>query len=108
MLVFDPSKRITINEALEHEFFNDLHNEEDEPTTHPVDAFDFDFEKYDLKIDELREEIYEEIKLYHSSKAQKKYISNRKQYPQGMLHVKYKHYVTQVKNNKDHKKKVKK
>lgn len=89
MLMFNPSERISIDEAIGHKFFHDLHWEEDEPTTNPVDAYDFDFEKYDLSIEELKEEILEEIKLYHSSKAQKKYIANRKKYPNGMLHVKY-------------------
>jgi len=41
-------------------------------------------------------EIYEEITLYHSSKAQKKYIKNRKQNPEGILHLKYKRLVEQV------------
>lgn len=89
LLVFDPSKRITIEDAISHEFFNDLHWDEDEPVTNPVDSYDFDFEKYELTLEELKDEILEEIKLYHSSKAQKKYISNRKKYPNGMLHIKY-------------------
>lgn len=89
MLVFNPAKRITINDALKHEFFEDLHYEEDEPTTTYVSAFDFDFEKYELTIAQTREEIYEEIMLYHSTKAQKKYLKNRKKYPNGMLYLKY-------------------
>lgn len=89
MLTFDPGERITVENAIKHDFFHDLHCEEDEPTTQPVDTFDFDFEKYDLTIEETKFEIYEEIALYHSSKAQKKYIKNRKEYPEGMLHVKY-------------------
>jgi len=28
---FDPSRRITIPEALQHSYFEGLHNEEDEP-----------------------------------------------------------------------------
>jgi len=31
MLTFNPKKRITVEEALEHPFFEDLHCEEDEP-----------------------------------------------------------------------------
>jgi len=66
MLVYDPEQRISINEALEHEFIGDLHYEPDEPTTVPVSAFDFDFEMYDLNIEEQKELILEEISLYHS------------------------------------------
>jgi len=57
MLTFDPDERITIDEAIQHDFFHDLHCPDDEPTSHPVAAFDFDFEKYDLKIDEIKNEI---------------------------------------------------
>lgn len=89
MLTFDPGERISVENAIKHDFFHDLHCEEDEPTTQPVDTFDFDFEKYDLTIEETKQEIYEEIALYHSSKSQKKYISNRKEHPEGMLHIKY-------------------
>ena len=89
MLRYEPKKRITIEKALEHPFLADLHYPPDEPTAKPVSPFDFDFEKYDLSIEETKELIYEEIQLYHSSKAQKKYIANRKKYPEGCLHLKY-------------------
>jgi serine/threonine protein kinase len=89
MLRYEPNKRITIEKALEHPFLADLHYPPDEPTAKPVSPFDFDFEKYDLSIEETKELIYEEILLYHSSKAQKKYIANRKEYPEGILHLKY-------------------
>jgi len=107
MLIFDPSERITITEAISHDFFHDLHCEEDEPTTNPVDAYDFDFEKYELTIDELKNEIFEEISLYHSSKTQKKYVKNRKQYPDGMLHVKYERLKSQADKSKPKPKKKK-
>mmetsp|Transcript_3173 Transcript_3173/g.3907 ORF Transcript_3173/g.3907 Transcript_3173/m.3907 type:complete len:135 (+) Transcript_3173:918-1322(+) len=89
MLVFNPLKRISVEDALAHKFFEDLHCEDDEPTTSYVSAFDFDFEKYELTIEQTKQEIYEEIMLYHSTKAQKKYLKNRKNYPHGMLYLKY-------------------
>jgi serine/threonine protein kinase len=89
MLRYDPEKRISIEKALQHPFLADLHYPPDEPTTKPVSPFDFDFEKYDLSIEETKELIHDEIQLYHSSKAQKKYISNRKKHPAGILHLKY-------------------
>jgi len=100
MLLFDPGDRITVCNAIKHDFFHDLHCEEDEPTTEPVDCFDFDFEKYDLTIEENKLEIYEEITLYHSSKAQKKYIKNRKEHPEGMLHIKYERLTSHLDNHK--------
>lgn len=89
MLMFNPLKRISISKALEHEFFEELHYEPDEPTTSYVSSYDFDFEKYDMTIDQIKNEIFEEILLYHSSKAQKKYIENRQAHPKGILHLKY-------------------
>lgn len=89
MLIFNPLKRISIYDALAHEFFEELHYEPDEPTTTYVSPYDFDFEKYDLTIEQTKAEIYEEILLYHSSKAQKEYVKNRKKHPNGILHLKY-------------------
>lgn len=89
MLRYDPKKRWTIEKALKHPFLADLHYAPDEPTANPVSPFDFDFEKYDLSIEEQKELIYDEILLYHSSKAQKKYIANRNKHPEGILHLKY-------------------
>lgn len=74
MLAWDPEERVSIEDALNHPYMADLHYPPDEPTTNPVSAFDFDFELYDLSTDETRQLIYDEIMLYHSSKAQKKYI----------------------------------
>ena len=48
MLTFDPKKRITVDEALKHEYLNKLHVEDDEPASETVSAFDFDFELYEL------------------------------------------------------------
>jgi serine/threonine protein kinase len=87
MLRYEPRKRVTIERALEHPFLADLHYPPDEPTAKTVSPFDFDFEKYDMSIEDTKDLIYDEIQLYHSSKAQKKYISNRKKHPHGILHL---------------------
>ena len=42
-----------------------LHCEEDEPVHPLVSAFDFDFELYNLKKEEYKDLIFEEIMLYH-------------------------------------------
>lgn len=41
MLVFDPLKRITVEEALQHPYLAKLHDKDDEPT---AEMFDFSFE----------------------------------------------------------------
>jgi len=48
---------------------SNLHCDEDEPTTEPVSAFDFDFEIFDLKKEDYKDLIYEEIMLYNSDQA---------------------------------------
>ena len=73
MLMFDPDKRITVNEALEHPYLADLHFEDDEPTTEPVSAFDFDFELYDLEQEDYKQLVYEEVLLYHDGDFYREY-----------------------------------
>ena len=77
MLVFDPDNRITVEQALEHPYMNGLHFPEDEPIGTPVSDFDFDFELFSLKIPELKELIYEEIKLYHDSESYANYLQEK-------------------------------
>ena len=60
MLDFDPTTRITVEEALEHEYLELYHDKDDEPT-HTV--MNFDFEKID-SIEEMKKMILEEINTY--------------------------------------------
>jgi len=85
MLTFDPSKRITIEEALAHPYMKNLHFEEDEPVGEPVSRFDFDFELYSLKTAEYKELIYEEIILYHEESQVHKYLQLKEECPDGYL-----------------------
>lgn len=89
MLTYDPEIRITVAEALAHPYLKQLHFPEDEPTTEPVSAFDFDFEKYSLSKEDFKDLIYEEIMLYHSDDAAYNYIKNKKENPDGALHIRY-------------------
>ncbi len=67
MLVFDPQKRITVHEALEHPYLSMLHDTSVEPSA-PV-PFEFDFEDEDLKEDALRERVWNEMLYYHPEAA---------------------------------------
>ena len=89
MLVFDPTKRITIEEALKHKYFSKLHQPDDEPTGEVVSRFDFDFELYSLKTNEYKELLYEEIMLYHDEAAVTKYLKVKAEHPDGVLHTRY-------------------
>ncbi|KAI8330629.1 MAP kinase, partial [Chlamydoabsidia padenii] len=65
LLEFDPSKRITVEEALAHPYLSAYHDEDDEPSH--VQHFDFSFEVID-SIEEMRRSIAQEVMSYKSSK----------------------------------------
>ncbi|KAF9592984.1 hypothetical protein IFM89_019561 [Coptis chinensis] len=58
MLTFDPTQRITVEEALAHPYLARLHNTDYEPIC--PKPFSFDFEKQPLMEEEMKEMIYEE------------------------------------------------
>lgn len=89
MLAFDPKKRITVEEALDHPYLSQLHCPEDEPTTEHVSPFDFDFEIYDLKREDYKELLYEEVMLYHSDELCKEYMDNKVNHPNGILNLRF-------------------
>jgi hypothetical protein len=60
MLEIRPDKRITVQQALEHPFFESLHNPADEPTSSR--PFDFRFEQQEKLIRiRLQQLIWEEV-----------------------------------------------
>ncbi|KAJ7540509.1 hypothetical protein O6H91_10G019900 [Diphasiastrum complanatum] len=67
MLVFDPRKRITVTEALEHPYLAMLHDVTVEPSA-PA-PFGLDFECEDLREDVLREMVWNEMCSYHHEAA---------------------------------------
>jgi len=62
---------------LDHPYLAALHCLEDEPTTEPVSAYDFDFEIYDLKREDYKDLLYEEVMLYHSDELLKNYLESK-------------------------------
>lgn len=80
MLSFNPEKRITVQEALEHAYLSTFHCEEDEPTTTPVSLFDFEFERQHLTMRQLKDLIYEEILLYHFPLKKEEYEKQKAEY----------------------------
>jgi mitogen-activated protein kinase 1/3 len=65
LLVFDPDKRLTVEEALKHPYLGELHCEDDEPTCKHMDFTDFYFEYLKLTKEDLRV-------LIHQGKENKK------------------------------------
>ncbi|CAL5187509.1 unnamed protein product [Lathyrus oleraceus] len=58
MLIFDPDKRITVDEALCHPYLSSLHDINDEPVT-PM-PFSFDFEQPSCTVEHIKELIWRE------------------------------------------------
>eukprot|EP00850_Spirogloea_muscicola_P019508 SM000192S04903 [mRNA] locus=s192:162255:164345:+ [translate_table: standard] len=63
MLVFNPYKRITVEEALNHPYLASLHDLNDEPSC--KQPFFFDFDRGILTEDDIRELIYQEACVFN-------------------------------------------
>ncbi|XP_077216044.1 mitogen-activated protein kinase 3-like [Tasmannia lanceolata] len=63
MLTFDPTRRITVEEALAHPFLARLHNIDDEPVC--AETFDFDFERHYMGEEQMKELIYKEALAFN-------------------------------------------
>lgn len=85
MLMIAPESRITVEEALEHPFFDEFHDPDDEPVADALHPYDFDFELYDLNADQLMDLLYDEIMLYHDETLLDRYIEDRMQNPEGRV-----------------------
>ena len=61
MLEFDPRKRITAAQALEHEYLAPYHDPTDEPVAN--EKFDWSFNDADLPVDTWRVMMYSEVSV---------------------------------------------
>lgn len=67
MLTWDPEKRITIEQALNHPFISQMHDAFDEPVTLPFQNFDFDTQS--LSLADLRRKLWIEVIKRHRELA---------------------------------------
>jgi serine/threonine protein kinase len=67
LLTFDPGRRITVEEALEHPYMASLHSVDDEPVC-PA-PFDFSWESHVGTKESLQDEIIAEVLLFHPEHA---------------------------------------
>eukprot|EP00929_Paragymnodinium_shiwhaense_P012843 TRINITY_DN120731_c0_g1_i1.p1 TRINITY_DN120731_c0_g1~~TRINITY_DN120731_c0_g1_i1.p1 ORF type:complete len:405 (+),score=96.07 TRINITY_DN120731_c0_g1_i1:98-1312(+) len=77
-LQFDPSKRVTVSQALRHSYCADLYCPEDEPVRPPLDTEDFEFERRKIDIKALREELFLEAMRYYPEKREQ-YLAEQRQ-----------------------------
>jgi len=64
-LQFNPDRRVTVQQALELKYLEQLHCVDDEPASPPLDMADFEFERRKIDVTALREEIFLEALRYH-------------------------------------------
>ena len=74
---------------MEHPFFAEFHDPEDEPVADALHPYDFDFELYDLTADQLMDLLYDEIMLYHDESLLDKYIEDRMLHPEGCVGIRF-------------------
>jgi mitogen-activated protein kinase 1/3/mitogen-activated protein kinase 6 len=80
-LLFNPDKRITVEQALQNPYLAQLHCPEDEPSRQPLEIEDFEFERRKIDMDALRQEIFLEALRYYPDKRDRYFqeqISNGK------------------------------
>eukprot|EP00227_Mantoniella_beaufortii_P003667 CAMPEP_0197617476 /NCGR_PEP_ID=MMETSP1326-20131121/61054_1 /TAXON_ID=1155430 /ORGANISM="Genus nov. species nov., Strain RCC2288" /LENGTH=431 /DNA_ID=CAMNT_0043186369 /DNA_START=205 /DNA_END=1497 /DNA_ORIENTATION=+ len=64
MLVFDPQRRITVEQALAHPYLASLHDVNDEPAA--TSSFEFDFEGETLSESGVRDLVFKELGEFHA------------------------------------------
>lgn len=77
LMTFDPSKRMTAEQALEHPFLSQFHNEEDEPSLERAILISIDDNKR-LKIDDYRKHLYRQIINRKKELRKKKEMAKQK------------------------------
>lgn len=65
-LTFDPKKRLTVEECLEHPYLASYHDKDDEPTCESLEPsfFSFDMEKASITKEDLRKELWEQVQIF--------------------------------------------
>ena len=79
LIVFNPEKRITVEEALAHPYLSALHCPEDEPVHDKMFAFDDNKPDDDLVKREIQEAVYREICEFHPE--QRAYEETERTFP---------------------------
>ena len=69
MLAFNPEKRFTVEQCLEHEYFQGLNNPEEEPISEI--QFDWTWDNFEPTKEKIQNMIYEESLQYHTEKKKR-------------------------------------
>jgi len=63
MLVFNPNKRFTVEQCIEHPYFEGLHNADEEPISD--NPFDWKFDDMEITKENIQSMIYDESLQFH-------------------------------------------
>ncbi|KAG0673605.1 hypothetical protein C6P41_000534 [Kluyveromyces marxianus] len=69
-----PDSRLTVEEALDHPFVQEVRNPAAEPIC-PYGPFDFTYEKQLYSMDRLRECLCQEVSKFHNDRQTKDFVS---------------------------------
>jgi len=77
LMAIDLKDRFTVDQALAHPYLHDLYSPSEELmfAEKPLSTLEFEFEKYDLSLEQLKDLVYEEILMYHFPKFKTNYLS---------------------------------
>ncbi|KRX09319.1 Protein kinase-like domain [Pseudocohnilembus persalinus] len=67
MLTFNPNHRYTIEQCLQHPYFEELHNPEDEPASEQM--FDFSWDDFKLTKERLQSYVYDEAQSFQAQQV---------------------------------------
>lgn len=76
MLVFNPNRRVTVEQALEHPYLASLHDVNDEPAS--AVPFEFDFESEKLSEETIADLIFDDMLHYHDPVVKQELLAGRK------------------------------
>jgi len=91
LLTYDPSKRLTAMQVLQHEFLKDMYSPGDMfiKEGKPVPYFEFQYETFQLSVDLIRDLVIDEILISNSQEARTTYDKLVETYPEGLMSKKY-------------------
>lgn len=79
MLTFSPTRRITVDEAIRHEYTEELYCPDDEPTRDCLSCEVFEFERRKTGLEGLRAELWDDFLACHPEKAAEYYSRHPRQ-----------------------------
>lgn len=88
LLDWNPSTRMTVDEAIVHPFFDGIHEPKVEDLCPPISYFEFEFEQFKMGSKICKNLILDEALIFNSKRARVHYMKQKEEYPCGGLLMK--------------------